>query len=130
MKKNKQSDLDKLFQLKLPFRFRNKKWEIQLIQRLNKIFGEENVERGSPDDPDDFGPPVDAPYFWIDVEYGDYNSLEDILKRAGKNCDLPRPVLVIGQRPQTKACIAMYLEDFLIILDELINRDKGCFNDK
>ena len=46
MKSKNQTNLDKLYQLKLPLRFRNEKWENQLIQRLNKIFGEENVHIG------------------------------------------------------------------------------------
>ena len=101
---------------------RNRDWEIELVHRLEEIFGEKNVERDF--EGNDFweGPRIGAPYFWIDVEYGDDASLEETLNRVDRSCDLERLRLAICQKPRGRPMVAMFFDDFLKLLTK-------CFKD-
>ena len=94
-------------------------WKKQLVNTFKRLFGEDNVESNEPDKNKTTLPNIDAPYFWIDFDYGEHASLSRTLRKAENKCDLERPLLAICQKPHRRTMIAMYFDDFISFLDDI-----------
>ncbi len=98
---------------------RNRQWEKMITIQLEELFGPGEVAVGEGEIFGSPGPTIEMPYFWAESAYGELASLEDTLDFARYNCDLPRPVMAICQRPGQEPVAAMFLEEFLGFLEEL-----------
>ena len=93
-------------------------WERALVKKFKEVMPGENIHRGFQCRSGEEAPDVDVPAFWVEAKAHNRTNIKAALEQAAEACGKGRWPLAICKDDRREPIAAMYLDDFLELVEQ------------